>query len=124
MTNVQEMWCPVCNRNTQFYNVEIGVWQCDDCGHIDGESVDITENDDDIDAKLVQLGDELDFEEDFEVDGDFDEDDFDEDDFDEDDFDEEDFEEDFEEDDEDIDFGDDNSDEDGFNTKFDVKGKF
>ena len=33
MSNFERGWCPRCGAHTNFYNVEIGVWECDDCGY-------------------------------------------------------------------------------------------
>lgn len=33
MSNIRRDWCPCCKQHTDFYNVEVGVWECDDCGY-------------------------------------------------------------------------------------------
>lgn len=53
MSNLERGWCPRCGTYTNFYNVEIGVWECDDCGYekddYDAEEGDIEGEEDDFD---------------------------------------------------------------------------
>lgn len=60
MANTREMFCPVCNCTTTFYNYEFGEWECDDCG--------FNPNDDDYEDEEFDEDDD-----DYEMDDDFEE---------------------------------------------------
>jgi len=59
MSNIERFYCSCCGTVTQHYNVEIGIWECDDCGTINEDESDLDSFDDEDTEEYMDEDDSI-----------------------------------------------------------------